>query len=532
MLEISKSKNNIGSTFSSTNPNIYNQFKKDHDGEVFERVVFDLMLNKYSDDADLSDYILSLPNDKQRMALLSLIDGDTALWSKMNSYVNECSDKFEHIKDVIELMSKFVKDGEVERKKFGEVMTPLEMVKEMLNTLPKEVWSNPNLKWLDPCNGAGTFPYVVIYKLMNGLSEWEPDTEKRYKHIVENMIYTCELQSRNVFLWLCGVDPKNEYTTNSYWGSFLDGEFEYHMKNVWGVEKFDIVIGNPPYQEISQTGKSKGGGKGGDNNLWSQFIIKSIKICDRLLFINPPSFLSPNHNVLNSMLENGGLTYLHVFDKSPFEGVGTQACFYIWENGYNGVTKTTNGDISLSVGSILPNSSNVVDFLIFDKFFSKSDKFKFISNSKLHRTNKKEFISDKKSDEFKYKLYHGSSIIWSKIEVDNHKNGKVIISDSGYLNPQFDYHCSTTQHSFFLIEDDEKIGRNIIKILNSELYKYCLNKSKFSGFFHGNVLKGIPLIDTNKDWTDDMIFEYFNISEEEIYLIVENNKDIKNKKKT
>lgn len=202
MLEISKSTNNIGSTFSSANANIYNQFKKNQDGEVFERVVFDLMLNKYSDDADLSDYILSLPNDKQRMALLSLIDGDSALWSKMNSYINECSDKFEHIKDVIKIMAKFVKDGEVERKKFGEVMTPISLVREMLNTLPKEVWSNPDLKWLDPCNGAGTFPYVVIYMLMNGLSEWEPDTEKRYKHIVENMIYTCELQSRNVFLWL------------------------------------------------------------------------------------------------------------------------------------------------------------------------------------------------------------------------------------------------------------------------------------------------------------------------------------------
>lgn len=294
MLEISKSTNNIGSTFSSVNPNIYNQFKKDQNGEVFEKVVFDLMLNKYSDDADLSDYILSLPNDKQRMALLSLIDGDTALWSKMNSYVNECSDKFEHIKDVIKIMAKFVKDGEIERKKFGEVMTPLELVKEMLNTLPKEVWSNPNLKWLDPCNGAGTFPYVVIYKLMNGLSEWEPDTEKRYKHIVENMIYTCELQSRNVFLWLCGVDPKNEYTTNSYWGSFLDSEFDYHMNNVWGVEKFDIVIGNPPYQ------------KGKDSNFYVKFIDKFFNISNEesfLSYIVPNRFFQPSHKAHKSIID-------------------------------------------------------------------------------------------------------------------------------------------------------------------------------------------------------------------------------------
>ena len=296
MLEISKSTNNIGSTFSSKNPNIYNQFKKDHDGEVFERVVFDLMLNKYSDDADLSDYILSLPNDKQRMALLSLIDGDSALWSKMNSYVNECSDKFDHIKDVIKIMSKFVKDGEVERKKFGEVMTPISLVREMLNTLPKEVWSNPGLKWLDPCNGAGTFPYVVIYMLMNGLSEWEPNTEKRYKHIVENMIYTCELQSRNVFLWLCGVDPKNEYTTNSYWGSFLDIEFDYHMKNVWDVEKFDIIIGNPPYNN------------GNQKNFFIDFFRKSfskIKENGILTFVTPSRYvIQPEYEDFRKEVEN------------------------------------------------------------------------------------------------------------------------------------------------------------------------------------------------------------------------------------
>jgi 23S rRNA G2445 N2-methylase RlmL len=28
----------------------------------------------------------------------------------------------------------------------------------------------------------------------------------------------------------------------------LEEGFDYHMKNVWDVDKFDVVIGNPPYQ--------------------------------------------------------------------------------------------------------------------------------------------------------------------------------------------------------------------------------------------------------------------------------------------
>jgi hypothetical protein len=83
------------------------------------------------------------------------------------------------------------------------------------------------------------------------------------------------------------------------------------------------------------------------------------------------------------------------------------------------------------------------------------------------------------------------------------------------LNPQYDNNCSTTQHSFFLIEENNNIGNRIVKILKSKLYTYCLNKSKFSGFFHGEILKNIPIIPLDREWTDDAIFDYFNLNEEE-----------------
>ena len=133
------------------------------------------------------------------------------------------------------MLREYVKVGEVEKKKFGEVMTSLDLVKEMLSTLPEDVWTNPNLKWLDPANGTGPFPTMVIYKLMNGLKEWEPDDNKRYKHIIENMIYVCELQPKNMFLYMCVADPFDEYDINIYTGSFLDEGFDNHMKEVWGV---------------------------------------------------------------------------------------------------------------------------------------------------------------------------------------------------------------------------------------------------------------------------------------------------------
>ena len=105
--------NYTGLTFSSVDSTIYDRFKVSGDAEIFEKLVMDLMLNKYSEDKELTDYILALPRDKKRMAILSLIDGDNVLWSKMNAYVNDCSDKFEHIKDVVKIINQFVKDGDV-----------------------------------------------------------------------------------------------------------------------------------------------------------------------------------------------------------------------------------------------------------------------------------------------------------------------------------------------------------------------------------------------------------------------------------
>lgn len=69
----------------------------------------------------------------------------------------------------------------------------------MLDTLPEEVWSNPNLKWLDPAAGRNViFPIEVYKRLMDGLKEWEVDCIKRSNHIWDNMIYMVEIQEDSV----------------------------------------------------------------------------------------------------------------------------------------------------------------------------------------------------------------------------------------------------------------------------------------------------------------------------------------------
>ena len=494
MLEISSTNKIIGSTYSAIVPNIYEQFKIDGDAEVFESVALDYLLTKHSDDTELIEYIMSLPKRDKRMATILAIDGDNVLWSKMNSFVNDCVDKMEHIKDIVKIINQFVKDGEVERKKYGEVMTPITLVREMLDTLPKEVWSNPNLKWLDPANGAGTFPFVVIYKLMNGLKNVEgfEDVEFRYKHIVENMIYTCELQSRNVALWLCGVDPKDEYTTNTYWGSFLDDGFDYHMKNVWSVEKFDIIIGNPPYQELSTSDlKSSDQGR---VKLWMKFVEKSLNVCDLLLFITPNNWLSATCH-LNEVFKNKLLlsqvdsNYLR---EEYFKGVGSTFSFYLLSNKKN----KSDNVYFLSGKNKMEN-----DILSFDLFPTKDITIESIS---IFEKVQKKLNTNILFTREKYQLVDNVNLC---ISIDRSKNkGFVKLTEDMFSTSSYWYKCSSIDEQLILLNN-----------LNTKLYKFLIKNIR-SGMAIVSTINKLPIVNSKK-MTDDELFEFFNLNDDEIKFI-------------
>jgi hypothetical protein len=491
MLEISTTNQIIGSTYSSIVPNIYEQYESDRDAEIFENVVLDYLLTKHSDDQELIEYIMSLPKNEKRMATLLAIDGDNILWSKMNSFVNGCANKLEHIKDVIKIINQFVKDGEVERKKYGEVMTPITLVREMLDTLPKEVWSNPNLKWLDPANGAGTYPFVVIYKLMLGLTQIE-DIDLRYKHIVENMIYTCELQSRNVALWLCGVDPKDELTTNTYWGSFLDEGFDYHMKNVWSVNKFDIIIGNPPYQELSTSDlKSSDQGR---VKLWMKFVEKSLTLCDLLLFITPNNWLSATchlNEVFKSRLLLAQVDSNYLRDEY-FKSVGSTFSFYLLSN------KKSKSD---SVYFLSGKNKMENNILSFDLFPTKDITIESISI--FEKVQKKlntniEFIRER------YQLLDNIDFC---ISIDRSKNkGFVKPGDEIFSTSSYWYKCSSKEEQEILLNN-----------LNTKLYKFLIKNIR-SGMAIVSTINKLPIVNFKK-MTDVELYQFFNLTDNEIKFI-------------
>jgi hypothetical protein len=393
----------IGLTYSVEH---YNHYKQSGNKNYFEEVVDAMILDGIGGMNDsFRNAIKSLPGDKKRMTILSLLDKDLNLFKRIKALTDKDINKMDHIKDIILMLREYVKVGEVEKKKFGEVMTPLELVKEMLNTLPKEVWSNPYLKWLDPANGTGPYPSMVIYRLMEGLKEWEPDDEKRYKHIVENMIYVCELQPKNMFLYMCAIDPFDTYKLNIYTGSFLELGFDKHMKNVWGLEKFDVVMGNPPYQELKEDFKKS-------QAIWNKFVIKTISYlidAGYLVVVHPDGWrsLGKGFEDVYNILKSKQILYLEVHDRTDgvkMFGAQTAYDFYCLHN-VPYVIKTKikclEGNIEmvdLSELKLIPNGM----FNIFRKLIATEnvEKVEIIRNSSYH--HQRTHMTKSQDNKFKY----------------------------------------------------------------------------------------------------------------------------------
>jgi hypothetical protein len=459
----------------------YKEYNETGDRNIFEDIIDKMILDQVAGmNETFRTAISKLPKDRKRLAILSLLDKDRNLFTKIkDSISNESLSKLDHVKDTVLMLREYVKIAEVEKKKFGEVMTPLDLVKEMLATLPKEVWSNPDLKWLDPANGTGPFPIIVIYKLMKGLEKWQPNEELRYKHIIENMIYTCELQPKNMFLFLCTIDPRDEYDCNIYTGSFLDEGFDKHMKEVWDVDKFDIVIGNPPYQEQKEGFKKT-------QPIWNLFVKKSNKMLSDngfMTLVHPSGWRSLDGGFKDVQdILKGNLIYLEMHDEKDGQDTFGAITSYDWYCYSKKSVKVTN--IKEKSGNIVEVDLSEWDFIPtgnFDTFLKllakeNDSKVEILHSSSAYET-RKDWVSKVETEEFKYPCVYtiikdGTvNLFWSS-KLNGHIGIPKIIWSNGMASlPTIDIDgkYGLTQFAYAIVDD----------VNNLEFIKNCMDSEKF-----------------------------------------------------
>jgi hypothetical protein len=210
------------------------------------------------------------------------------------------------------------------KNKYGEVMTPPILINEILDQLPKSVWSNPDLSWLDPCAGTGKFFLLVYQRLMRGLAKKIPNINTRKTHI-SKMLYMVELNPKNI------RSLKNDFSKSIKPENIIHADFL--QTNAFDSKKIDIILANPPYQvEKTETYK---GSQGSAKILWDKFILKSLDLLTPngyMGFITPANWRRPDHPLYKKMFQENTLEYLHIYGKAKGRaifGVDTRFDIYI-----------------------------------------------------------------------------------------------------------------------------------------------------------------------------------------------------------
>ena len=482
----------------------------------------------------LKIFVEYMNNDKETEQLIRTIK---EMFCKNINNSNELS----------KVIDKYLIPEELEKKNNGEVSTPFKLRQEMLSKLPLEFWKSIR-KVFEPCSGKGGFLLDIIKHFMDGLKDIIPDEKVRYKTIVEDCLYFSDINSTNIFICKLLIDPHNEYKLNYNEGNTL----ELNIKEKWDIAGFDAIIGNPPFQAVSETGVSKGGG----NNLYTKFIYwanDNLINNGFILFINPPTYFGPgrsnNKNEMSlrkNILDNYYYYCINLEECAKHFKVGSKFVYYLIQKcsnknknvnvvcKYNNIVYKTTLNQELLIRDYLPylltnecltilnkikNNSNI-KLNIFHSPDNRSDKKHILKKTKKESENEYKIRAEKNG--FVYPMQATSvQVVYSLKKCKNQNDKKVLMSRSGYLKPFYDNGViGIGGDCFACLVKDESEANKIIKLLSSNLYKFYIETNKWSGFHNKEVLQDLPNIINAIDVIDnDSIYKYFNLTNEEIKLI-------------
>ena len=481
-----------------------------------------------------------------------------------------------------------------------EVFTPPKLANEILDLLPKEIWKNKNATFLDPVCKSGVFLREIAKRLLEGLKKEIPDVQKRIDHIYKNQLFgigitelTSLLSRRSLY---CSKTANGKYSVsnsfNNEQGNIFFEKIDHDWKNgrcsfcgasqseyqrEEGLEthayqfihnnlpdkiknmKFDVIIGNPPYQ------LGDGGGMGSSAMpIYHKFVEQAKKLNPRfLVMVIPSRWFSGGRGLdefRSNMLNDDRIRvihdYLNASDCFPGVEIKGGVNYFLWNRDYRGKCKIFTHDEGKILESerklleeetstfirhnqAIPILRKVQSFRdkSFSDIISANDPFGFdvrVDNS--YKRIKPDFKLKPSTNSVSF-YYNG----WKKdgvgyIDKSRVKKNtawinkyKILIPKAwgignmrtDWLNPFLVGPNSCCTETYLVIGpfDNKKNAENVISYTQTKFFHMMLSLIKITQNTMKNAYAFIPMQDFSESWTDEKLYKKYKLTKEEIEFI-------------
>ena len=474
-----------------------------------------------------------------------------------------------------------------------EVFTPPEIANRMLDLLPKEIWSDSKVKFLDPFCKSGVFLREITKRLLDGLSEEIPDMQERLDHILHYQVYgmaitelTSLVSRRSLY---CSKEASSEYSISRF--DEAAGNIAFHeIQHTWNEStgkciycgasrevyergedkeshayqfihtdnpkelfnnmKFDVIIGNPPYQ------LNDGGGRDSAAiPLYDKFVQKAKQLAPHfLIMIIPARWYTGGRGLddfRDNMISDTRLKVIHDYPETDdcFPGLNIRGgvCYFLWDSLYHGDCTIINHIKGKMIEMKRPlKEANIPLLIRYNQSISimkKVLKFKevslgkYVSTSKPFgmRSNFSDFTSIQ-TEMHSVKLYRfgENGYVAKKIIVKNEKlidRYKVLVSKASPGGDEYPHSIvsqpivsepnSVCTETYLVIKDvDSRIeAENLVSYIKTRFFRFMMSLVKNTQNISKASYTFVPLQDFSHPWTDEMLYRKYKLSSDEIAFI-------------
>ena len=471
-----------------------------------------------------------------------------------------------------------------------EVFTPPVLANQVLDLLPQELFCNPNTTFLDPFTKSGVFLREIVKRLDKGLSQQIPNRQKRIDHIMHKQVFgialtelTSLLSRRTLY---CSKRANSQHSV-SYFDNeqgnvlytplshtWVNGKCKYcgaskevydrgnmaeqyayqfiHTNNPEKIfnMKFDVIIGNPPYQ------LNDGGGTGSSAiPLYHKFVEQAMKLNPRYLsMIIPARWYAGGkgldefrENMLNSKQFKQIVDFANSADCFPGVIIAGGVCYFLWERDYRGkcIIKNMQGETMISsdqrslseystfvrdntavkiIRKVLKNGISIVPQVHSRNCFNVISSFTGHTNKKegdivLYSLKGKSYISKHEYMD-RDKIVNRYKVVITKAMSGGNKptqeGNYQVVSSLGILNPK--EICTET---YLCLSDfaSKQEAENMVSYVKTKFFRFLLLQSLTSINISKEKFAFVPSVDYSKYWTDEKLYKKYELTVDEIAFV-------------